>query len=137
MKTTKFGLLKYQENNIYFNLGDNIQSLAAKQFLPKVDVLINREKLAKYNGERTKMIMNGWFTHNVNDWTPSKDIDPLFVSFHMNSSVANLLLSEKGIDYLKKHEPIGCRDKHTVKILKEKGIEAYFYRMFNFDTRLL
>lgn len=122
----KFGLLKYEENNIYFNLGDNIQSLAAKQFLPKVDTLISREKLGMYSGGKTKLIMNGWFTHNAKDWVPSKDIDPLFVSFHLNSSMADLLLSKKGIEYLKEHQPIGCRDKHTVNILKEKGIDAYF-----------
>ena len=38
----KYGLLTYDENERFFNVGDNIQSLAAKQFLPKVDEFINR-----------------------------------------------------------------------------------------------
>lgn len=124
--TMKYGMLTYAENARFFNVGDNVQSLAAKQFLPKVDHLINREKLGSYNKGETKLIMNGWFTHNLKDWTPSDDIIPLFVSFHMNNTAAPYMLSEKGIAYLKAHEPIGCRDKFTVKILKEKGIDAYF-----------
>lgn len=122
----KYGLLKYEENNRFFNVGDNVQSLAAKQFLPQVDQYLNREKLGKYHGEKTKLIMNGWFTHNIHNWVPSDDIDPLFVSFHMNNTAAPFMLSEKGIAYLKKHQPIGCRDQFTAKTLNEKGIDAYF-----------
>ncbi|WP_034039884.1 polysaccharide pyruvyl transferase family protein [Wocania ichthyoenteri] len=122
----KYGLLKYDENKRFFNVGDNIQSLAAKQFLPQTDLLLNREKLADYKGEKAKLIMNGWFTHNIHNWVPSEDIDPLFVSFHMNNTAAPFMLSDKGIAYLKKHQPIGCRDQFTADTLKSKGIDAYF-----------
>jgi len=122
----KYGLLTYAENKRTFNIGDNIQSLAAKQFLPKVDGLLNREKLSAYSGDPIKLIMNGWFTHNIQNWVPSENINPLFVSFHINNTSAPFMLSEKGIAYLKKHEPIGCRDQYTVDTLLEKGIEAYF-----------
>jgi len=54
----KYGLLKYEENKRFFNVGDNIQSLAAKQFLPRVDKYLSREKLADYKGEKVKLIMN-------------------------------------------------------------------------------
>ncbi|WP_378173651.1 polysaccharide pyruvyl transferase family protein [Aquimarina sp. SS2-1] len=122
----KYGLLTYDENKNFFNVGDNIQSLAAKQFLPKVDMLLNRERLGEYKGDPIKLIMNGWFTHNIHNWVPSDDIDPVFVSFHMNNTAAPAMLSEKGIAYLKKHEPIGCRDQFTADTLKAKGIDAYF-----------
>jgi hypothetical protein len=122
----KYGLLTYDENKRFFNVGDNIQSLAAKQYLPQVDEFINREKLADYKGDEVQLIMNGWFTHNTTNWVPSDKIKPLFVSFHMNNTAAPQMLSEKGIAYLKKHEPIGCRDKFTVTTLQEKGIDAYF-----------
>src|SRR5690606_35429742 len=46
--------------------------------------------------------------------------------FHMNNTAAPFMLSEKGIAYLKKHEPIGCRDQFTADTLKAKGIDAYF-----------
>ncbi|MDH7446583.1 polysaccharide pyruvyl transferase family protein [Aquimarina sp. 2201CG14-23] len=122
----KYGLLTYDENKRFFNVGDNIQSLAAKQFLPKVDVLLNREKLADYHEDPVKLIMNGWFTHNIHNWVPSEKIDPVFVSFHMNNTAAPFMLSEKGIDYLKKHQPIGCRDQFTADTLQSKGIDAHF-----------
>lgn len=122
----KYGLFTYAENKRFFNVGDNIQSLAAKQFIPQVDAFINREELADYKGDDIKVIMNGWFTHNTTNWVPSEPIDPLFVSFHMNNTAAPNMLSEKGIAYLKKYEPIGCRDKFTAKTLQEKGIDAYF-----------
>ncbi len=122
----KYGLLKYDENKRFFNVGDNIQSLAAKQYLPKVDMFLNRERLADYKGEKIKLIMNGWFTHNTQNWVPSEDISPVFVSFHMNNTAAPAMLSDKGIAYLKKHEPIGCRDQFTADTLKAKGIDAYF-----------
>ncbi|HEY0045916.1 MAG TPA: polysaccharide pyruvyl transferase family protein [Flavobacterium sp.] len=122
----KYGLLTYKESKQVFNVGDNIQSLAAKQFLPTIDAYINREKLAEYEGERTKVIMNGWFTHNVHNWVPNGNIDPLFVSFHINNTAAPHMLSEKGIAYLKKHQPIGCRDQFSADTLMAKGIDAYF-----------
>ncbi|GGX27157.1 polysaccharide pyruvyl transferase family protein [Aquimarina muelleri] len=122
----KYGLLTYVENKKFFNVGDNIQSLAAKQFLPRVDTFLNREKLGEYKGDPVKLIMNGWFTHNIHNWVPSEDIDPVFVSFHMNNTAAPAMLSEKGIAYLKKHQPIGCRDQFTADTLKAKGIDAYF-----------
>jgi len=122
----KYGLLSYEENKRFFNVGDNIQSLAAKQFLPQVDTYLNREKLGEYRGGPIKLIMNGWFTHNHKNWIPNEYIIPLFVSFHMNNTAAPFMLSKNGIAYLKKHQPIGCRDQFTVDTLKAKGIEAYF-----------
>lgn len=103
-----------------------MQSLAARQYLPRVDVLLNREQLAKYDGPPLKLIMNGWFTHDPDNWVPAPTIIPHFVSFHINSSAADRMLSPRGIDYLRLHSPIGCRDHHTVSLLREKGIDAYF-----------
>lgn len=122
----KFGLLTYAENKRFFNVGDYIQSLAARQYLPSVDCHINREELGAYKGDPVKLIMNGWFTHNAANWVPAPSIDPLFVSFHVNNTAAPLMLDEGGIAYLKAHQPIGCRDRFTEAVLKERGIDAYF-----------
>ncbi len=120
------GLLVYTEKYNIFNIGDYIQSLAAKQFFHKIDVLIDRENLDKYTGEKVKIILNGWFMHSPENWPPSQFINPLFVSFHINSAVEKVLTNEVNIAYLKKHSPIGCRDNNTVTILREKNVEAYF-----------
>lgn len=112
-------------NNI--NIGDYIQALAAKQYLPSTDVFLEREtELHTYNGDEMKMIMNGWYMCHPENWPPSKAILPLFVAMHINVAGLPKLLESESISYLKNHQPIGCRDLNTVAILKEKGINAYF-----------
>ena len=122
----RYGLLTYAENKRLFNVGDYIQSLAARQFLPRVDEFVNREALGAYRGGPLKLIANGWFTHNAARWVPAPGIDPLFVSLHVNNTAAPLMLDATGVDYLKAHQPIGCRDRFTMELLRERGIEAYF-----------
>ncbi len=108
------------------NIGDYIQSLAARQFLPKVDRYFCREELHAYSGPRTKVIMNGHFMRYPANWPPSPKILPLFISFHINPRRADGMLTCEGVAYLKKHEPIGCRDLSTLELLANKGIEGYF-----------
>jgi len=108
------------------NIGDDIQALAASQFLPSLDGFINREKLSEYDGDECAVIMNGWYMHFPEFWPPSKKIHPLFVAFHINSTAAEKMLCSEGLSYLKEHEPIGCRDKYTYDLLTKKGIKAWF-----------
>lgn len=108
------------------NIGDYIQALAAAQFLPSVSGFIDREKLKDYTGEDCKVIMNGWYIHNTEQWPPSSKIHPLFISVHFNSTAIHKLLSKESLCYLKQHEPIGCRDEQTKDLLIANGINAYF-----------
>lgn len=108
------------------NIGDYIQALAVRQFLPTMDGFIERERLDEYDGEEVGVIMNGWFMHEQIHWPPSPKIRPLFVGFHVNILAENGIYSPEGITYLKKHEPIGCRDKYTMENLLKHGINAYF-----------
>jgi len=119
----KYGLLKYSTGNI----GDEIQSLAAEQFLPRVDVYVDRDNLGSVKAKsKIKLILNGWFTHNPDKWPPSPAIEPLFVSFHISPKVARELTVPNSIRYFKLHEPIGCRDYYTRDLLRGKGVDAYF-----------
>ena len=108
------------------NLGDDIQSLAAINFLKKKGIteytFIDREKLSDYDGEPVTLIMNGWYMHNINKFPPSDKITPLFISVHIN----NQKLISKNVSYFKKYEPIGCRDQITVNLFKKYSIDAYF-----------
>lgn len=123
----KYGLLVYPHNkNNIFNIGDYVQSIAARQFLPTVDQYLNREHLNRPLNDEVKLILNGWFMHNPNNWPPTENISPLFVAFHMNKLAENEMLSDRGIQYLKKHQPIGCRDHYTAELLKSKGIDVFF-----------
>jgi hypothetical protein len=120
------GLLVYSDKYRQFNIGDYIQSLAAKQFFDKIDIFISREKLNQYSDEETRIILNGWFMHDADNWPPKNNILPLFISFHINSVAKNKMLSVNSIEYIKKYSPIGCRDKDTVNLLKGYGVNAYF-----------
>ena len=128
----KYGLIGYTYNNGISeydynypgnsNIGDSIQSLAALQFLPHVDVIIDRDQL-NFCNKKVKMIMNGWYKIWRKNDEFSKNINPLMVSIHINNKEE---LSKKTLDYLKKHEPIGCRDYETMNFLIKKDIDAYF-----------
>lgn len=124
----KFLLLTYQTHPL-INIGDYIQSLAAKQYLPKWgDILLaERNELNTISlNEPSKIILNGWFTYKPENWPPHRNIQPLFVAFHLNETCRSNFFTPKAIEYMKQHEPIGCRDMNTVHVMKEHGIDAYF-----------
>lgn len=119
----KYGLLTYEFKS-HFNVGDYVQSLAARQYLPRVDLLLNREKLNAYRGEPVRLIMNGWFMFHPENWPPSPDIEPLFVAFHINPKYADAMLTPEKIDYFQQYAPIGCRDEQTRATLEAREIPA-------------
>lgn len=127
MKYYLLGVSKCAKLEKSINIGDYIQALASSQFYPKIDGFLDRdEDLKDYRGEVCKMIMNGWYMHNPANWPPSDKIDPLFVAFHLNPLAQKELTSKESISYLKSHQPIGCRDKHTASLLQSLGVDAYF-----------
>lgn len=119
-------LLKYSSHPM-INIGDYIQSLAAKQYL-KDPTLIERDEMnvSPLGTDTGKVIMNGWFTYKPENWPLTPNIDPLFVAFHLNNSCVDRFFSMETIQYLQKYVPIGCRDENTVTLLKQHGIDAYF-----------
>jgi hypothetical protein len=122
----KFGLLNYSRSR---NFGDQIQSIAARQFLPKVDSNLDRDYLSEYDSEEEiRLIMNGWFMAEPQNWPPSKSIKPLLVSFHITHDYdANeKLFSPEAIEFYKNNEPVGCRDYFTLDLMKSHGINAYY-----------
>jgi hypothetical protein len=130
----QFALLAYSTNN----LGDEIQSIAARQFLPSVDLLIDRDDWTTVptNPEGMfKIILNGWFTRYSEQWPPPDLLLPLPVSMHItrerNASTAQrapaqALLEGAALAYLQRHQPIGCRDLWTVQLLRQHGVDSFF-----------
>lgn len=133
-----FGLLQYLNS---YNLGDEIQSIAAKQYLPRIDALIDRDsgKISDDNIGALHTIYNGWFDGHWAKFPLGPHIRPLFVSFHINESddtkgVSYNYLQKYAIPFVpiasnkvfwQKYEPIGCRDVHTHKLFEANGINSY------------
>jgi Polysaccharide pyruvyl transferase len=126
----QFGYISYTSKN----LGDDFQSIAALRFLPKNSLPVDRDTISKFNHSTTvHTLVNGWFMHRKPDlfdviylWPPAQCIDPFFISVHFTKGFLPKALSEKSVDYLMQHCPIGVRDPFTLNELQKKGIPCYF-----------
>lgn len=135
----RYGLLKYHNTE---NLGDEVQSIAVRRFLPAVDIEIDRDRLASFepvDEQRYKLVCNGWFSHCPTEWPPSKFIDPLLISVHISHSIfvsparssqgilpADIMLHDGVIEYLRHFGPVGTRDLATLDLLEKANVPAYF-----------
>ena len=132
----EFGYISYSTTNI----GDDVQAYAARRFLPKKSVPIDREFVGVFRrGRVVRTIVNGWFMHTKDfgwyradvrapkkSWPPSSSIDPLFISLHFADGFRAAALTDTSVNYLKQHGPIGARDYVTLAALQEKGVPSYF-----------
>ena len=119
---------KGMSEKIFCNYGDNIQTIALdyiiKQLFPEKEIVdINIYDLPYYDGEYVLLPLNcNFWTCDENYFLPaSYKIIPVFiaVSFQIPPT------SKRAIDYLKKWEPIGCRDFETLDMMRRLGIQAY------------
>jgi Polysaccharide pyruvyl transferase len=134
VSAARFGLLAYPG---IANLGDTIQTLAARRYLPQVDHLIERERIDRDPGPGPlRTILNGWFMHDPRHWPPHPGIEPLLVSMHFVApgisrlrrwakSPQHRMLSGAGGDYLRRWGPVGARDSATLAALTAYDIPAY------------
>lgn len=132
----EFGYISYST----YNIGDDIQALAAKRFLPEDPVPIDREFIGVFEHDNVlPTLVNGWYMHTKNfsrvrygskipskSWPPSSAIDPLLISMHFDEAFLPYVFSEESIRYLNAHSPVGARDLNTLKELQERGIPSYF-----------
>lgn len=129
----EFGYVGYSTEN----LGDDIQAIAAKRFLPENSIQIERDFICDFqNSHKIPTIINGWFMLENNfydrtaafkyNWPPSAFIDPLLISLHFTPGFVSTALSKKNKQYLVDHGPVGARDYYTLKILQKNHIPSYF-----------
>ena len=131
----QYALLSYHTTN----LGDEIQSIAARQFLPSVDLLVERDRPNALSADAEgpyKIVFNGWHTHAPENWPPSPRLIPLLVSVHITGEMpsenrsrlrpADTLLQGRNLEFLKSREPVGARDLWTRDLLQAAGVVAYF-----------
>jgi hypothetical protein len=127
-------LLSYRTDN----LGDDMQSIAARKFLPRVDRYVDREaldELGPADGERLRLVMNGWFCHRPDRWPPAPHVEPLLISFHVTDNPEpgtnararqEFARSPRVLGWLERHGPVGARDHSTLAWLRSHGIAAWF-----------
>lgn len=79
----------------------------------------------------TWMIAFGWHMHPMYDlrydFPYHRNVRPLFLSFHVNRLD---MLTDEGLEYLRAHGPVGCRDWTTVELLLTAGVDAFFTGCF-------
>ena len=119
-----------------YNLGDNIQSIAAVKALRSCGIppdrigAMNRDDLARPSKNKGILIAQGWF--GCRPGTAPLPIDdeeilPLFFGFHLNEGSWEYLANNPHfLASMRKHVPIGCRDFGTRDYLRSIGIEAYY-----------
>lgn len=126
----KYGLFEYSTENI----GDEIQSIAARRFLPSVDYYFDRDNIDNTDTgtDKVKLIMNGWYTHKPENFPPkNKNIKPLLISMYIeqfanNGKVAKRFTNKANKEFFSKNGPVGARDKATLDFLQKNNIESYF-----------
>jgi len=118
----KFAVLSHPASD---NIGNEIQSVAAEKLLPQVDVKIPITEMSTYRGEQVLLVMNSFFSERA-ALPPSPNITPLYIAFYMGSAAQRKYATTECIEHFKRHQPIGCRDKVSVKFLRGLGIEAYY-----------
>ncbi|HFU3984748.1 TPA: polysaccharide pyruvyl transferase family protein [Streptococcus suis] len=123
---TKFALFEYNTQNI----GDEIQSLAALKFLPKIDYYINRDYINYFvpdTDEEIKLIMNGWYTHQPHNFPVKQaQINPLLISMYIVDHIKPIFSSSENIEFFKKYQPVGARSKDTADFLTSLGVDSFF-----------
>ena len=114
----KFGTYIYST----INFGDEVQSIANIQYLPRIDYFLERDSLMNYTSlPNITIIANGWYTWNGN-WSVPPNIHPIFVAFHGSDRFPYNATKE----YMIKMGPIGCRDLFTLEKFRQIGVNAYF-----------
>jgi len=110
------------------NVGDEIQSLAAEQYLTRLDGRVERDALNSVFGpHKVLVIMNGWFTKFAHNWPPSSNVLPVYFGFHIspNPSITKRMLSPDSIEHFHRFPPIGCRDRATLELLAGAGVAGF------------
>lgn len=112
------------------NIGDTFQYLAIQEIFNEMGISsseivhISKNELWNYDGEELVLPINCLFTNYTSETSMfplSPKIKPIFIGV----SFGGIELSENDIEYLKKHEPIGCRDEYTRDSLRSLGVVAY------------
>ncbi len=120
----------YMQRESMNNLGDNMQLLALQNLYNKMDineeeiVRIHYNELSTYDGDYVILPINYPFYGYRNDLDITMFSDKIIPVF-LGLSIIGADVSEEERIYLRRYEPIGCRDQYTCELLRSAGIQAY------------
>lgn len=125
-KNVKYGLLKYSTDNV----GDSIQGIAARKFLPHVDYYFERDNMDATKtkpGETTKVIINGWWGDGPENWPPlDQNLEILPVSMYVEDRIQAEFKKPRSRALLNHYGPVGARSRGTQKFLEGINVDSYF-----------
>ena len=133
MKYANIRRLGYKDGINRIGIGDYIQLLAIDNIYDELGFLsdaiyMDLWDIHDYRGEKIVLPINQllggepWLDKNGNFYI-SEDIIPIFIGISLRRGFFNY--SEKNIEYLRKNEPIGCRDYYTFQQLRKHHIKSY------------
>lgn len=111
-------------------IGDDIQLIAIENLYKYMGIDYNSvvripfNQLSTYKGEYVVLPISfplHGYSHGTAITQYSDRIIPVFLGY----SILTEELDEAEISYLKKYEPIGCRDNFTLNVLRKHGIISY------------
>ena len=136
MRTPLYAVLSVSSSR---NIGDHIQSIAARRFLPRADLVADRDHLNHFMPDQPcRLICNGWFANTPHRLGFSPHVRPLLISMHLSErawlpdgaeplSFGDALRAVPELRAeLARFAPVGARDLPTLRLLQDLGIESWF-----------
>lgn len=123
------------DNAYKVNIGDNLQFLTIDYLYNKMGkseeiVKLKIKEVKDYSGKDYLVLPLNWSLFD-SSWMEddkiaiSPKIIPVFLAVTLGAGHNNKFFNQFNIEYLKKHEPIGCRDEITLLALRKYNISAY------------
>jgi len=122
------------EGYVRNNIGDTLQGLAAKAFLPDNAEPADREALSELDKKTPAvLIANGWYMHRWDKFPPPEIVKPIYTSVHIART--QMLAEKKILDHFKTNAPIGCRDQKSLLYFLGWGVPAYYSSCLTITTQ--
>lgn len=125
----KYGVLEYKNLHIV-NIGDAMQIIAVLNLYRNMGIdeesiiRVNYFDLQTYDGEEVMLPICFPF-YGFNNQNKVTCFSPKIIPVFLSISLFDTNLDSEEVEYLKKFEPIGCRDAFTAEGLAKKGLKTY------------
>lgn len=132
----KFANLTFQARGIN-SIGDNMQLIAIDNLYKKMGITeseiiyIDYHKLADYDGDYVVLPISMPMVDYIQDGLAGR-FSPRIIPVFLGLTMVRQYLYKKEVEYLKKYEPIGCRDEWCLNTLRKYNIKSYLHGCITF-----